>query len=127
MSSTQPDVSKPFAIQLYEKDGTFGIVCDRRGGIIARVSREQFVLERKEMMDEYRSRSHTWAASATMFGMQFQFKAIMINSHDHLRELVGEGPFTIKGIGGIAGQAYIMCVPRDSFNLLLQDSVDVGL
>lgn len=125
-NETQLDPTKPRSFLIYQEGDEFGLVCDRSGALASAKSEAEHLRQRQEMMEEYQGRGGTWVASTAMFAMQFKFKAITCESFDHLRELVGEGPFTIKSIGGVAGSCFIMCIPREKFTDLIDKGTDIG-
>lgn len=129
MPADKIDTTKPFSIMVYDQNDLFGLVCsDQSGSISAKQTPEEFVKERKDMMKEYSERSYTWSASAAIFGMTMQFKAITVDSHEHLIELCGGGDsFPLKSIGNVSGRAVIMQVPKEKFEERLKSGLDVGL
>ena len=120
------DMTKPFSIMIFDKDGEFGIVCGPNGALDCAESEAQHKLNRKNLMEEYQMRGGTWINSAAMFAMQFQFNAITIESANWLQEQIGVGPYTMKGISCVAGNGHIMCVPREPFEELLKNATDIS-
>lgn len=125
------DTTKPFAIMAYDQDGEFGLVADQRGVITANVSPEAFVSERKQQLEQHGRRSYEASMSSLIFGMQFQFKAFMVDDQDHVQRLIfnHDPDFKpqLKSLGSVAGRAYIVTAPREAFVELLEDAADVGL
>ena len=125
------DTTKPFAIMAYDQNGEFGLVADQNGAITADVSPEAFVLQRKQQLEQKQGRSYEAAMSSLVFGMQFQFKAFMVEDQDHVQRLISEHDPDfkpqLKSLGSVAGRAYIITVPREAFVELLEDAADVGL
>lgn len=127
----QIDLTKPFAVMAYDKDGEFGLVADRQGHITADTSPEAFVVERKQALAQHGGRSYESQMSSLVFGMQFQFKAFMIEDGEHLNRLISavDPDFKpqLKSLGSVAGQAFIVTAPREAFVELLENATDVGL
>ncbi|MFY0656362.1 MAG: hypothetical protein JXR12_06400 [Neptunomonas phycophila] len=128
------DITKPFAVMIYDKDGEFGLYADQNGAITARPSKEAFVLDRKESTEGHIARhngSYESAMSAALFGMSFTGKAIMVEDGQHITRLIQEYDpdfkAQLKGIGNVAGRTYIITIPREPFEELLKDATDVGL
>lgn len=128
MPSKKLDTKKPFSVMIYDQGALFGLVCtDESGTIAAKQTAEEFVKERKDMMEEYSKRSFTWSVSTVIFGITMPFKAITVDNQDHLIELCGkDNSFSLKRIGNAAGKAVIMQVPKENFEERLKSGLDVG-
>lgn len=125
MENNIVDTTKRFAIMVLDNDDVFGVVCSRGGAITVASSASEMATQRKETLDGYASRGGTWAASAAMNTLTFKLKAFEVDNALHFAKIVGDGPYTIKSVGNIAGHMHVMCVPRECLEPMLEDAIDI--
>ncbi len=125
MENNIVDTTKRFAVMVLDNVDVFGVVCSRNGAITAAGSAQEMAEQRKETLASYASRGGTWAASAAMNNLSFNLKAVEVENASHFAEMVGDGPYTIKSVGNVAGHMYVMSIPRERLESILDDAIDI--